>query len=139
MGIGASRNDRMLMMEDVKCARKSEFEEKSFFEYHMYTLQRPATIKNNQNKQISLLNTSGAKVNKELIFDPSKGKNYWWYYSDKGETLKENARVELEIANSKDNNMGMPLPQGKVKVLQEGCRWFFTVYRRGCDRPHPER
>ncbi|MFA5094105.1 MAG: DUF4139 domain-containing protein [Candidatus Omnitrophota bacterium] len=119
MGIGASRNDRMLMMEDVKCARKSEFEEKSFFEYHMYTLQRPATIKNNQNKQISLLNTSGAKVNKELIFDPSKGKNYWWYYSDKGETLKENARVELEIANSKDNNMGMPLPQGKVKVYKK--------------------
>ncbi len=98
---------------------KSEFEEKSFFEYHMYTLQRPATIKDNQTKQISLLNATGVPVKKELIFDPSKGKNHWWYYSDNSETLKENARVEIVVMNSKADKLGMPLPKGNVKVYKK--------------------
>jgi hypothetical protein len=98
---------------------KSEFEEKSFFEYHMYTLQRPATIKDNQTKQISLLNATGVPVKKELIFDPSKGKNHWWYYSDNSETLKEQARVEIVVMNSKADKLGMPLPKGNVKVYKK--------------------
>ncbi|HOX09926.1 MAG TPA: DUF4139 domain-containing protein [Candidatus Omnitrophota bacterium] len=98
---------------------KSEFEEKSFFEYHMYTLGRTATIKNNQTKQISLLNSVGVPVKKELIFDPSKGKNHWWYYSDKSETLKEKARVEITFMNSKADKLGMPLPKGNVKVYKK--------------------
>lgn len=97
----------------------SQFEEKSFFEYHMYTLQRPATIKDNQTKQISLLNAAAVPVKKELIFDPSRGKNHWWYYSDNTETLKENARVELIVTNSKSDNLGMPLPKGNVKVYKK--------------------
>ncbi len=34
-----------------------QFEEKSFFEYHMYTMERPTTIRENETKQLSLLNT----------------------------------------------------------------------------------
>jgi len=98
---------------------KSQFEEKSFFEYHMYTMQRLATIKNNQTKQLSLLNSTGVPVKKELIFDPSKGKNHWWYYSDNSETLKEQARVEITFMNSKADKLGMPLPKGNVKVYKK--------------------
>jgi hypothetical protein len=98
---------------------KSQFEEKSFFEYHMYTMQRPATIKNNQTKQLALLNSTDVPVKKELIFDPSKGKNHWWYYSDNSETLKEKARVEITFMNSKADKLGMPLPKGNVKVYKK--------------------
>lgn len=107
--------------KDVKLmeAEAPQFEEKAFFEYHMYTLQRPATLKDNQTKQISLLNAAGVAVKKELIFDPSKGNQGWWYFSDRNETLKEKARVELEVVNSKANNLGMPLPKGKVKVYKK--------------------
>lgn len=103
----------------VKEAAVPQFVEKAFFEYHMYTLQRPATLKDNQTKQISLLNAVDVPVKKELIFDPSKGRYGWWYYSDNNETLKEKARVELEVFNSKSNNLGMPLPKGKVKVYKK--------------------
>ena len=116
--VGGLRKDKLMLYEE-KAANAPQFEEKSFFEYHMYTLQRPATIKNNQNKQISLINSTGVPVKKEMIFDPSKGNNSWWYYSDRDETLKENTRVELEIVNSKANNLGMPLPEGKVKVYKK--------------------
>ena len=117
--LDALRMDKKVFLEASVAGNAQQFEEKSFFEYHMYTLQRPATIKDNQNKQISLLNAAGVPVKKEFIFDPSKGKYSWWYYSDKDETLKENARVEIEVVNSKTNNLGMPLPQGKVKVYKK--------------------
>ena len=112
-------NDRLDDEMPMLKASAPQFEEKAFFEYHMYTLQRPATLKDNQTKQISLLNATGSPIKKELIFDPSKGSQGWWYYSDKSETLKEKARVELEVVNSKANNLGMPLPKGKVKVYKK--------------------
>ncbi len=111
------RKDRMVLME--KAAAAPQFEEKAFFEYHMYTLQRATTLKNNQTKQISLLNAVNVPFKKELVFDPTKGEHMWWYYSDNDETLKENARVEIEFVNSKANNLGMPLPKGNVKVYKK--------------------
>ena len=39
-------------------ASGAAFQEKAFFEYHIYDLQRKTTIKNNQTKQVSLLFTS---------------------------------------------------------------------------------
>jgi hypothetical protein len=121
-----ARFDKAISYE-ANAAGASQFEEKAFFEYHMYTLGRKTTVKDNQTKQISLLNAFGVPVNKEFIFDPSKGKLGWRYYSDNDETIKENIRVELELTNSKSNNLGMPLPQGKVKVYkkdQEGSLQF---------------
>jgi len=40
------------------------FEEKGFFEYHLYTLGRPATVAQNQTKQIELLKTAVVPVKK---------------------------------------------------------------------------
>lgn len=48
----------------VKAAPAPQFEEKAFFEYHLYTLQRAATIKNNQIKQLSLFPTATTPVKK---------------------------------------------------------------------------
>ena len=41
-------------LAEVDSARE-QFTEDAFFEYHIYTLQRPSTIKNNQTKQIKLV------------------------------------------------------------------------------------
>ncbi|MDD5194219.1 MAG: DUF4139 domain-containing protein [Candidatus Omnitrophica bacterium] len=110
--------DRNVVMMEARAAAPSQFEEKAFFEYHLYTLQRKSTLKDNQTKQISLLNARGVPIKKEFIFDPSAGKWSYQYYSD-NETIKENVRVELELKNSKENNLGMPLPKGKVKVYKK--------------------
>jgi hypothetical protein len=92
-----------------------QFKEEGFFEYHIYTLQRPSTIKENQTKQISLVNTDNIAVNKELIF---KGANYY-YYSQYGDQLpKQKVGVFIEIQNTTDNNIGMPLPKGTVRVYK---------------------
>ena len=82
-----------------------QFEEKAFFEYHLYTLKRESTINNNQIKQISLFSAAETKVKKIYSFESSKS-------SDK-------VRVKLKFMNSKKNGLGMPMPAGKVRVYKE--------------------
>lgn len=81
-----------------------QFEEKEFFEYHLYTLQRSATVKDNQIKQISLFPSAETKVKKIFTYDSN--------YPDK-------VRVNLEFKNSKEAGLGMPLPEGKIRVYKE--------------------
>jgi len=104
-----------------------QFEEKSFFEYHMYTMERPTTIRDNETKQLSLLEASGASVTKDLIYD---GRKQWWaswWYPGRTDlnpgggydtSTYHKVNVVLEVKNSKDNHMGMPLPKGRIRVYK---------------------
>jgi len=46
--------------------QKPKFEEEKFFEYHIYELNQPATILNNETKQLSLFNVSKVNVQKNI-------------------------------------------------------------------------
>lgn len=94
------------------------FKEESLFEYHLYTLQRPATVKNREIKQVSLLEGHGIVYTKKLIVDALM--DNWRFYPSEGEIglgdIKPQVRVEFE--NSEKNDLGIPLPAGTVKVYQ---------------------
>jgi len=81
-----------------------QFEEKEFFEYHLYTLQRPATMRDNQIKQISLFPASDSKCRKIFHFNGTR-------YGSK-------IRVLIEFDNKKTNGLGIPLPEGKVRIYK---------------------
>ena len=92
-----------------------QFKEEAFFEYHIYTLQRPSTVKDNQTKQIGLVKANGVPVKKELIFYGAK----YYYYSLYGEAMtNQKIGVYVEIQNKKENNLGIPLPKGTVRVYK---------------------
>jgi hypothetical protein len=96
-------------------AAAPQFKEESFFEYHIYTLQRPATVKDNQTKQISLVQADSIAVKKELLYH---GANYY-YYSRYGEAMtNQKVGVFVEIQNKKENHLGVPLPKGTVRVYK---------------------
>lgn len=90
------------------------FREEAFFEYHLYTLERPTDIRDNETKQVSLLSASGVKAKKLFIYDPEGGR--WWWYG--GGDRSKAVNVILEIVNSADQGLGMPLPKGKVRVYK---------------------
>lgn len=113
-------------MNYKQLAMVPQFEEKSFFEYHMYTMERPTTIANNETKQLSLMNAESVKVKKEMIYD-GRGQWFrgWWYPGISGDpgggydtSNYHKVNVVLELENSKENNMGMPLPKGKIRVYK---------------------
>ncbi|MGH7845848.1 MAG: DUF4139 domain-containing protein, partial [Candidatus Binatia bacterium] len=49
-------------------AASPQFSQQSFFEYHLYSLQRPTTIKSQQTKQVSLLSADHIPVNKRYFY-----------------------------------------------------------------------
>jgi hypothetical protein len=94
---------------------KEQFREESLFEYHLYTLQRPTDVLQNEQKQVTLLEAKGVGLDKRLIFF---GQQYW-YRSEQGE-LQSNQKVGvyLDVVNSEKNGLGMPLPKGTVRVYK---------------------
>ncbi len=99
-------------------AKEEQFQEEAFFEYHLYTLERPATVKDRQTKQISLLSAEGAKVKKTFVVQPQYA--YWFARVDNVEKPKVGVYVSLD--NSKKNGMGMPLPKGIVRVYKKDSK-----------------
>lgn len=94
------------------------FQEESLFEYHLYTLQRPATIRNKEIKQLSLLEASGLKYTKQLIVDSMSQYRNWYPQEGAVGTGDIKPLVKIEFVNSEANKLGMPLPKGTVKVYQ---------------------
>lgn len=89
--------------EKVDAAPQSAgFQEQSFFEYHMYTLGRTTTVKNNQTKQVELLTANSVQAKKRFIYD--------------GAVDPKKVKVTLEVKNTKENNLGIPLPKGRIRV-----------------------
>lgn len=99
-----------------------QFQEKSFFEYHLYTLQRPTTVANNQTKQIELLKAVGVPVKKTFLYcGVPQYRFYGGLNTDPGfgsEDSNRKVNVIVELKNSKENQMGMPLPKGRVRVFK---------------------
>jgi len=77
------------------------FVEEEFFDYHLYNLQYPTTIKASQTKQIELLSSNTIPVEKKYTFDGA--------YNDK-------VNVAIEFKNDEASNLGIPLPKGTMRV-----------------------
>jgi hypothetical protein len=90
------------MAED---AGRAGFKEKPFMEYHLYTLSRKSTINNLQVKQIEFITpASGVSAKKLYIYDRSE--------------QQDKIQVKIEFENTKENNLGIALPKGKVRVFK---------------------
>lgn len=95
----------------------AQFKEEGLLEYHMYTLQRPSTIKDNQSKQISLLSAADIPVRMELLLSGSR--NYYQEAYSGDIAKKQKVGVYIELENREKNHLGMPLPKGTVRVYKK--------------------
>jgi hypothetical protein len=96
-------------------ASSPQLKEESFFEYHIYTLERKTTLKENQTKQISLLNVQEIPVTKEFIY-----RGFPYYYRNKQGEVISNQKIDVfvQMVNSQENHLGMPLPKGTVRAYK---------------------
>lgn len=114
------------MDADVMYAPKAapQFTEKSFFEYHLYTLQDKTTVRDKETKQITLLTAARVPARKVYVYD---GRKQWWsqfgpgYQPGESYDISPNKKVNvlMEVMNSKENNLGMPLPKGVIRVYKQ--------------------
>jgi hypothetical protein len=109
----------------AKSAAREEragFSEKSFFEYHLYTLARPTTLPDNSTKQLELFPMARrVPCEKVLVFYGQAGAEYGFLPSpatDRTYGVQGHRTVDvyLRFRNSEANNMGTPLPAGRMRV-----------------------
>jgi len=91
------------------------FKEEGFFEYHLYSLERPTNLLASETKQVTLLEGHGLDVKRRLIFAGNNG-----YFRGQYGQIATNQKVGvfLEIENTEKNHMGMPLPKGTIRVYK---------------------
>ncbi|MBK8726019.1 MAG: DUF4139 domain-containing protein [Holophagaceae bacterium] len=99
-----------------RAAAAPVMQEESLFEYHLYTLDRPTTIQENQTKQVALLGAAAVPVRKEFLLQ-GQGHYYSNSYGDTGEKLKVGVFVEFD--NKEAANLGKPMPKGIVRVYKK--------------------
>ena len=108
----------------AKPSNAPEFAEKSFFEYHLYTLNRPVTLPDNSTKQLELIPAvNTVPVEKLFIYNAASQyiNNYGGVYISQNDGFNDNKKVNvfLKLVNKKENGLGVPLPAGRIRVSQK--------------------
>ena len=87
-------------------ARKAEVTEKAFDEFHLYSLPRPVTLRDQETKQVEFLRATGVTAPQLYIYDQQK-------YGAKVATVRE-------FKNTKENGgLGLPLPKGRTRFYRQ--------------------
>ena len=106
---------RREMLYAAKGVAEAGFEEKPFMEYHLYTLGRKSTINNNQVKQIEFIEPAlDVPVKKLYIYERGRRQIYY----GRGQQ-SDKVQVKFEFENTRQNNLGIALPKGKVRVFKK--------------------
>jgi len=106
---------RMRSMDMVESATLARgVAEESLFEYHLYTLQRPTTVADNQTKQVSLLSAATVPVEKQYVLNGAEQ----FYGGRSAAGVDQDVSVFLNLSNDESSNLGLPLPGGIVRVYK---------------------
>jgi len=98
--------------------------EKTFEDYHLYTLPQPTTLHDRETKQVEFLRASGIQSKRLYVYDGMRpGGNYNAYQDIRqmqqyGTQSNPHVWVMREFANSDANHLGVPLPKGRVRFYR---------------------
>ncbi len=111
---------KTMRMDAMAAEATAPMAEESLLEYHLYTLDRPTTIAENQTKQVALLSATAVPARKELVL---RGEEYYYqasYLPNNGELgQKLKVGVFVEFDNKEASKLGMPLPKGVMRVYKK--------------------
>jgi len=99
--------------------------EKSFDEFHLYTLERPTTLRDQETKQVEFVRATGLRAQRLYIYDGAKVDQYAYYSPDQirqdasyGTLSNPKVWVMEEFKNADANHLGIPLPKGKLRFYR---------------------
>jgi hypothetical protein len=102
--------------------------EKAFEEYHLYTLNRAATLHDRETKQVEFLRAESVKAEQLYVYDGVKiDRNRYRGYpaeslrNDRDYGTQSNPKIWVmkEIMNSTENHLGVPLPKGAMRFYRK--------------------
>ncbi|MDX2080743.1 MAG: hypothetical protein SFU53_08155 [Terrimicrobiaceae bacterium] len=110
--------------------------EKAFDEYHLYTLERPATLRDRETKQVEFVRAANVTsrtiyVYDGLLIDWNRWRGADGSYRRTNEEFGSQSQTKVavmrEFENTKKNGLGIPLPKGRVRFYRtDGTLLQFT-------------
>lgn len=115
-----------MKMQMADAASAPAVTERSFDEYHLYTLERPTTLYDRETKQVEFVRASGVPSQRLYVYDGVKlDQNYRNYPMENIRDMESfgvqsNPKIwtMVEFKNSKENHLGLPLPKGRVRFYR---------------------
>jgi hypothetical protein len=112
-------------MVSVNAAMPPVVSEKSFDEFHLYTLERPTTLRDHETKQVEFVRAPGIRAQRLYVYDGAKLDQYNYYNREQirqdqnyGTISNPKIWVMEEFKNSEANHLGIPLPKGKLRFYR---------------------
>lgn len=104
-------------------AMEAAVTEKSFDEFHLYTIARSVTLRDQETKQVEFVRATGVKAPKIFVYDGATMNYGLWNFfrgeGDYGVPTNKKVWVLREFKNSKENNLGMALPKGRLRFYAQ--------------------
>jgi hypothetical protein len=116
-----ARADRGMMVEAEVVPTAPAVQERELFEYHLYDVQRPVTVRDNQTKQIEFTSAADVPAEKFFVYDGAQGLAFYGYAITEpgyGTYSNPDVNIYLQIQNEEENGLGIPLPAGRVRVYK---------------------
>jgi hypothetical protein len=98
--------------------------EKSFDEFHLYTLQRPTTLRDQETKQVEFVRATNIHAQRIYVYDGARidqyGYNREQIRNEPSYGTASNPKVWVmeEFKNADTNHLGIPLPKGKLRFYR---------------------
>ena len=119
---------RSMSAMDFSGAMGPPVSEKTFDEYHLYTLNRATTLRDRETKQVEFVRTTGVQSRRLYVYDGAEID--WWRYRgwdlyslranrELGSRSNPDVWVMREFENTEENHLGMPLPAGRVRFYRQ--------------------
>ncbi len=95
--------------------------ERAFFEYHVYEVERPVTLPNNQSKQIAFIRAAGVPATKRYVLRLTDMAFRGGIITEPevASKVKGNPDVYIEFKADENSGLDRPLPAGVVRVYKE--------------------
>ena len=97
--------------------------ERTFEDYHLYTLPQPTTLHDRETKQVEFLRASGIDSKRLYIYDGMLQEQQFGYQDVRqvqqyGTRSNPHVWIMREFKNSEANHLGVPLPKGRVRFYR---------------------
>jgi hypothetical protein len=107
---------------DAAAPMAAPVSERSFDEFHLYTLQRATTLRDEQTKQVEFVRAEGIRAQRLYIYDGAQMGAYYYggFIQDPSYGTQSNPKVWVmqEFKNSETNHLGIPLPKGRLRFYR---------------------
>jgi hypothetical protein len=98
--------------------------ERTFDEFHLYSLARPTTLRDRETKQVEFVRAADVKASTIYVYDGAVNSRDYRFYGgpmtsrDFGCAGIKKVRVMREFVNAESNHLGIALPKGKLRFYR---------------------